>query len=211
MGHGSQGLGTCRLLPGWGQELSISLSWTWPQGHPCMGGTRPRVMEGASAGWICRKHVQPLGKPILPMRSQRPKAVRASHCLEDLKQEGKCQQTPPREAICHQAGWSVTLRRKSGHLHTTLIGDVKVTADSNALPGHRLALSTQPSGSGFAAPSFAGHIDYAASSPTGHNVMEVVEIFPHCAMQSSSPRVQAQPSVSLPRWGIAHELFFIFL
>lgn len=40
------------------------------------------------------------------------------------------------------------------------------------------APSTQPSGSELAAPSFAGHIDCAASSPTGHNVMEVVEIFP---------------------------------
>ena len=44
--------------------------------------------------------------------------------------------------------------------------------------GVLFAPGTQPSGSELAAPSFAGHVDYAAPSLPGHDVMEVAEIFP---------------------------------
>lgn len=54
-------------------------------------------------------------------------------------------------------------------------------------PGVLFAPGTQPSGSELAAPSFAGHIDYAAPSSPGHDVMEVVEIFPALCHATEQP------------------------
>lgn len=80
----------------------------------------------------------------------------ASHCLEDLKQEGKCQQTPPREVVCQKVGWSILLR---GSLDISVLpqqGTLRSQQTATSFPGVLSAPGTQPSGAELAAPSLQG-------------------------------------------------------
>lgn len=130
----------------------------------------------------------PSGKTFLPVRSLGPKAWRAFPCPQDSKAEGKCQQTSPREKICHQAGWGVTLSR----VWTS-------RSCCSALPRHPPCSRALPSASQCAAPPCPSQ---------GTRILQLhLPPGPQGAFGDPPPAAQS----ILPRWGTAHELLFLIL
>ncbi|XP_058712760.1 uncharacterized protein LOC131588156 [Poecile atricapillus] len=149
-------------------------------------------MEEAPEGWICRKRARPSRRAFLPARSRGPEAAKAFPCLEDFKAEGKCQQTAPREKICHQAGWSVTLSQESGHVSAAAVPFAGTLRAPGLCHLHPSALLR---------PVLTGHEDSAAPSAPRTSG----------SCWRPSPRRVCSAQSILPRWGMAHEMLFLVL